>query len=138
MSQNLPPGLPTGAIEVSTCTVPGYYWWLPSCAVNEAQEENQWTIVSFHPDNPQRHKSGWFLGPLFCPVKRKADLTARLPAGLQAAEGLRVEFKDLARHAKPAELLVLAEVLSRACIAEQWFEMAAVFREYIRSCKTKT
>jgi hypothetical protein len=138
MNRNLPQGLPTGAIEVSTCTVPGYYWWLPSCAVNEAQEEKQWTIVSFHPDNPQRQKSGWFLGPLLCPVANKPAVASRLPKGLEAAEGLRVDFKDFARHAKPDELLVLAEVLSRACIAEQWFEMAAVFREYIRSCKRKT
>lgn len=53
-------------IRVQDATEPGYYWWLPAFHGNNASPEN-WSIVAWHKLNPQRTKSGWFVGPITPP-----------------------------------------------------------------------
>lgn len=47
---------------------PGYYWWLPLCSKNDYDKSEHWSIISWHPLNPQRQKSGIFVGPLKAPT----------------------------------------------------------------------
>ena len=49
-------------------TEPGYYWWLPLCSRDEPDKPENWSIVSWHPRNPERQKSGIFVGPLTPPT----------------------------------------------------------------------
>jgi len=46
---------------------PGYYWWLPEMFRGDDEAfrmEENWSIISWHPLNDQRQKSGQFLGPI--------------------------------------------------------------------------
>lgn len=49
-------------------TEPGYYWWLPVCSSGKEHEPSHWNIVSWHPKDEQRQKSGTFVGPLLPPI----------------------------------------------------------------------
>lgn len=52
-------------------TEPGFYWWLPSCSEQEPQgseKDENWSVVSWHPLNNAREKSGVFYGPLPAPT----------------------------------------------------------------------
>lgn len=49
-------------------TEPGYYWWLPSCLEHEPEKDENWQVLSWHPMNDARQKSGVFYGPLPAPT----------------------------------------------------------------------
>jgi len=53
---------------VNELTIPGYYWWLPECSLQDSDKAEHWTIVSWHPLDSSRQKSGRFVGPLEAPV----------------------------------------------------------------------
>jgi hypothetical protein len=46
----------------------GYYWWLPLCFIDEPNKAENWSIISYHPENPARQKSGQFIGPIPPPI----------------------------------------------------------------------
>ena len=55
----------------SQLTKPGYYWWLPQMFAGDPAAKTlpeNWSIISWHPANDLRQKSGYFVGPLPVPI----------------------------------------------------------------------
>ena len=48
----------------------GQYWHLPAAYLEIADEPESWLIVVWHPEDPNRDRSGLFVGPLKAPVKK--------------------------------------------------------------------
>lgn len=56
-------------INARDVTIPGHYWWLPQyCVDSEQYSPEFWSVISIHPKNPARQKSGLVVGPLVEPV----------------------------------------------------------------------
>ena len=51
-------------------TESGQYWHLPAEYHEIADEPEAWLIVVWHPEDPNRDRSGLFVGPLKAPVKK--------------------------------------------------------------------
>lgn len=47
----------------------GYYWWLPVYLKNEPEYPEHWSIITWHPKDESRQKSGTFVGPLTPPTE---------------------------------------------------------------------
>lgn len=54
-------------LSSSEISEPGYYWWLPVRESHNSDKPDCWSVVSWHPQNPYRQKSGTFYGPLVPP-----------------------------------------------------------------------
>lgn len=61
-------------IPVSELVTAGHYWWLPMFLADEAHDPTSWTIVSWHPKDPDRIRSGLAYGPLVAPIKAKSPV----------------------------------------------------------------
>ena len=46
----------------------GFFWWLPECYLNKADQERYWTVTRCDPDTD---KVGLFVGPLTAPISPK-------------------------------------------------------------------
>lgn len=116
---------PPGTVDASTCSEPGYYWWLPACA--SSTEEKEWSVVCHHPLNNKR-LSGWFLGPLRAPV------SSNLPFNPSQHDfyGITVKIGDLMAYADASERRTLARLCKRVCIDQQFFEAGAFFNSLER------
>lgn len=49
----------------------GYYWWLPEYLSDNPGNPDNWTIISWHPENNAICKVGFFVGPLSAPIYEK-------------------------------------------------------------------
>jgi hypothetical protein len=61
-------------IKVKMLKEPGFYWWLPEDHIEKSDDSISWQVVSWHPDNPARVRSGVAYGPLVAPCFKKGDL----------------------------------------------------------------
>lgn len=50
---------------------PGYYWWLPAFLSDNPEKKENWQVISWHPANPARDRSGIFVGPMIPPTEVK-------------------------------------------------------------------
>lgn len=61
-------------IESKVLTVPGYYWWLPECSRENADNPRHWTIIQYHPDSGHG-RVGVFVGPIPSPPEQNKNAT---------------------------------------------------------------
>jgi hypothetical protein len=64
---------------VTDLKAPGWYWWLPEWLNDHPEKPENWSIVSRHPEDSGRVKSGYAVGPLVSPAALVRKTGSREP-----------------------------------------------------------